>query len=269
MTGDHVDHFTGEIIQATAGFRELGSDEALGKLYLALGKAQAAFHPISRSKTVQIRGQAANYSFDYAPLEDLLAATRKALTDNGLVVLTPIYRWEGEAQVLVILAHEAGARIIVPFGFTPQAEIKGLGAQITYLRRYGYAALLNLTADSDADDQPSPDPVSKTRTFRKPENERAEGDGITPISPSSSEPSMPATGMESVVSSKHSADTEQSRWEVGSATPAQMRVIHGLRAFLHLEPLGPKDSEAFSFNEAADLVQELNEAKAMKAEAAS
>lgn len=150
------DRRTGEI--RPGGLRESGTAEMLGQLYCAIGKAQATFEPIARSRTVKIAGQASSYSFDYAPLEDLLAATRKSLSANGLAILTPIYRHEGEAQVLIIVAHEAGGRIMVPFGFTPQSEIKGLGAQITYLRRYGYAAMLNLTADTDdLPDQPPGD----------------------------------------------------------------------------------------------------------------
>ncbi len=138
------------------GLREFGSAEQLAGLYEALAKAQSAFGPIHRTRDVKIRSQSGSeYSFAYAPLEDLLEATRPALGANALSVLTPLANTaDGRAEVLVMIAHGMGGRIMCGFEFAPLAEMKALGGQITYLRRYGYSAMLNLAADADADDMP-------------------------------------------------------------------------------------------------------------------
>lgn len=133
------------------GYAEMGNTEELGKLYAALAAAQASFGEIHRSRTVS----AGSYSFRYAPLEDLLAATRPALAANGLAVLTPIVGGaDGLARVMVVVAHRDGGRLIALFAFKAQGQMKDIGGQITYVRRYGYSAMLNLAADDDEDERP-------------------------------------------------------------------------------------------------------------------
>ena len=62
------------------------------------------------------------------------------------------------AMVQTILAHQGGARVVTSFAFSPLGDVKQMAGQITYLRRYGYSALLNLAADDDADDNDTPMP---------------------------------------------------------------------------------------------------------------
>lgn len=140
--------------RANGNVQEFGTDEQLGKLYLAIANAQAEFGAITRTKTVNVRMKdGGGYSFAYAPLEDLLAATRPALAKNGLAVMTPIARDGGDAKIVMILAHKDGGRIVTTFAFPPKPDIKELAGQITYLRRYSYSAMLNLAADDDDDDK--------------------------------------------------------------------------------------------------------------------
>lgn len=139
----------------TEGYAEIGTPEQIGALYAALSAAQGEFGEIHRSKTVTIQPRDSRaYSFSYAPLEDLHAATRPALVNHKLAVLTPVERahHDGSARVLAILAHADGGRIVSSFAFAPNADMKLCAGQITYLRRYGYSALLNLAADDDDDD---------------------------------------------------------------------------------------------------------------------
>jgi hypothetical protein len=135
------------------GYEEIGSPEQLGALFAALAKAQTSFGAIHRSKTVNIKTDKGAYSFAYAPLEDLIEATRPALAANGLAVLTPMVRANGgNAAVRTILAHAEGGRIASSFEFSPLGDIKQMAGQVTYLRRYGYSALLCLASDDDAED---------------------------------------------------------------------------------------------------------------------
>jgi hypothetical protein len=150
---------------ATCGYTEHGSPEALGKLYAALADAQSHFGEIHRSREVK----AGSYSFRYAPLEDLLAATRPALAAQGLAVLTPIVSTDGVlARVLATIVHKDGARLAFAFAFKATGAMKDIGGQVTYARRYAYSALLNLAADDDEDDVPS---ETQARQRQQPKRE--------------------------------------------------------------------------------------------------
>lgn len=150
------------------GYVEIGTGEQISALYASLGKAQAAFGAVHRTKTVQVRMQSGqSYSFAYAPLEDLIAATRPALTANGLTVLTPAARTKSGPKVLVVVAHAEGGRIASEFRFEAQGDMKNLAGQITYLKRYGYSSMLCLSADDDADDEPAPT-QERSRSTQEP-----------------------------------------------------------------------------------------------------
>ena len=143
-----------------SGYHEFGTPEQVTALYAALGAAQGKFGQIKRSKEVYIRSEKGNYKFAYAPLEDLIAATRPALTEVGLTVLTPAINESLGAKVLIILAHKDGGRLVSEFRFMPANDIKQTAGVITYVRRYGYSSILCLAADDDADDHPAQDQTS-------------------------------------------------------------------------------------------------------------
>lgn len=144
------------VVQVLAEFQEIGTTEQLAALYGALAKASGAFTKIVKGRTVKItqkNGQV--YSFDYAELEDSLAATKPSLAANGLSIMQPFGMAPGgPAIVRTVLAHEGGARVISLTELPGWEDIKGLGGNITYLRRYAYNALLCLSADQDGDDMP-------------------------------------------------------------------------------------------------------------------
>lgn len=168
---EFIDRETGEVQPATLtgqSFQEAGSPEQIAKLYGALAKAQAAFAVVKRNKKVTIKSDKGAYSFDYAPLEELTGATRKALTDQGLAILTPMVRSGDHARVMVILTHADGGRLAAAWEFVPTGDMKQMGGQVTYLRRYGYGALLNLAGDDDADDTDAPLPDQKRQPNQRP-----------------------------------------------------------------------------------------------------
>lgn len=145
-------------------------DETTGALAAALAKAQAAFPPIPREKTVTVATKTGgSYSFKYAPLDSILSATRKPLTDNGLAILQLL----DEDVLVTSLLHSSGA---ILSGRTPIPASEGIqayGSAITYLRRYAITALLGIAAEEDDDGNaaagnratfggpaaPSPEPV--------------------------------------------------------------------------------------------------------------
>lgn len=140
----------------------------MGPLFSALAKAQANFKPIIRSKTVRVTPRnSAPYTFNYAPLEDVLACTVPSLSAEGLCLIQPPGMGaDGRFAVVTVLAHSSGAyiesRIDIPTKIraynhdtkewydrdkTPQE----IGSSITYLRRYMAQGLVCVNAEEDDD----------------------------------------------------------------------------------------------------------------------
>lgn len=130
-------------------------DENLGELFGALAAARLEFADIVKSKTVQVKGDKANYSYNYADIASIIEATAPALAKHGLIFIqTPEVATEGGRTVVIVhgvLAHKSGATytvmpLLMPVGAsTPQS----IGSAITFARRYQLSAALNLAAADD------------------------------------------------------------------------------------------------------------------------
>lgn len=121
---------------------------SLGPLALALAKASAGFATVTRDKKVTIQQKSGgSYSFQYAPLESILAAVREPLAENGLAIVQMI---DGHDLVSMLL-HESGASLTCRAPLPSVDDIKGLGSAVTYLRRYAIQAMLGIAAEDDDD----------------------------------------------------------------------------------------------------------------------
>jgi hypothetical protein len=121
-------------------------NEATDKLAEALALAQGAFvNPPKDRENPYFKSR-------YATLDALQNATRKALSENGLSI-TQGGSILPEGWVLeTTLRHASGQSLtsrlpLLAFAKGPQAA----GSEITYMRRYAYAAILNIAADEDDD----------------------------------------------------------------------------------------------------------------------
>ena len=93
--------------------------------------------------------------FKFAPLSEILGAVRPALNKYGLTLTQqtkhiPFGNANG-LKVVTTLLHESGASYAiesVPVFYNVN-DIKNLGAQVTYLRRYEVKTLLGIEADSE------------------------------------------------------------------------------------------------------------------------
>lgn len=122
--------------------------EQYGALAAALAKAQAAFPAIQRDKEVVVQKKAGGqYTFKYAPLDTILAATRKPLSDNGLALVQLL----DDGELVTMLLHSSGARLSGRVALPTEVDIQGLGSAITYLRRYSLQAILGIAAEEDDD----------------------------------------------------------------------------------------------------------------------
>ena len=125
--------------------------ELMAPLFEALAKAQAEFGAVTATSRVTFK----NVDFKFAPLSEILGAVRPALNKNGLTLTQqtkhiPFGNANG-IKVVTTLLHESGASYAiesVPVFYNVN-DIKNLGAQVTYLRRYEVKTLLGIEADSE------------------------------------------------------------------------------------------------------------------------
>lgn len=148
-------------------FEVKGTPDQVGKLFAALAKAQAMFGMIEKTRTVRVTPKnSAPYTFDYAPLDEVLNKTRDGLTANGLAIMQPVSIGE-LLTVRTILTHQDGGSVesscslpmlkpvwnydtkswADPIRMTSQ-EVGGL---VTYWRRYPLCGILGVVAEEDDD----------------------------------------------------------------------------------------------------------------------
>lgn len=90
----------------------------------------------------------------YAPLNEVLNTVRPVLAENGFsVIQTPKVDDKGDVLVQTVLMHKAGAMICFPSlkSRAVKADIQGLGAAITYLRRFSISTILGVASENDDD----------------------------------------------------------------------------------------------------------------------
>jgi uncharacterized coiled-coil protein SlyX len=129
------------------------SSEQINELAKALCAAQAQMVAAKKSEKNPY------FKSSYADLANVIANDRKALTDNGLCVVqgatvlsfteTP----EPMVSITTRLIHVSGQWIEETAGARPKDMLpQSVGACLTYLRRYGYQAMVGATAEGEDDD---------------------------------------------------------------------------------------------------------------------
>lgn len=155
---EHIEATLPPVYEDPDDFEERGTDTQLTALYAALAKARGAFLPIAKDREVTVKMKAGGfYTFRYADIGVLLAATTPALSANGLAFMSPFTRLRAEVMVQrVILSHADGARLVFTFKspYPDGEDLKTLGGAQTYLMRYAYRSVLALSGGEDLDDMP-------------------------------------------------------------------------------------------------------------------
>ena len=140
-------------------------------LFTQLAKAQAEFEQPKRTK--EVRGA---YTFQYAPLDEVLAAVRPALGKYGLFLTQDIVTHEERECVRTRVYH--GEQFLEnhwPMIVTERGAQKHAGGG-TFARRYGICSLLGLAPEDD-DDNNAAEGNPVTIHDRKP---AANGNGAKP-----------------------------------------------------------------------------------------
>lgn len=128
------------------------------ELFEALARAQANFDQVKKSGKANIPTKSGgNYSYNFAKLSDVLAATVPALNNEGIYFSQhPNYSLNGNGAMVTIvstLSHKSGVSIShesIPL-FYNMNDAKQAGSVMTYLRRYGACQLLGIEGDDDDD----------------------------------------------------------------------------------------------------------------------
>lgn len=149
----------------------MNKSDSIASLSKALVLAQAEF------KSVTMNSVNPFYKSKYADLGAVIETCKPILSKHGLAVSQLAEGEDGQAGVTTMLVHESGEYIstslIVPISGGNIAQ--EAGKTITYLRRYGLAAILGLYADEDTDAEGSHKDQQKT-TEKKAEPAHALSD---------------------------------------------------------------------------------------------
>ena len=161
--------------------------ELMAPLFEALAKAQAEFESVTATSRVTFK----NVDFKFAPLSEILGAVRPALNKYGLTLTQqtkhiPFGNANG-IKVVTTLLHESGVSYDIESVPVFYNDIKNLGAQVTYLRRYEVKTLLGIEADSeelDMDNVPNQSQsVQQTGNYDSNHNYQSKAQTKTPRKP--------------------------------------------------------------------------------------
>ena len=136
-----------QLIKEKTKERATQSDD-LNELATALAKAQSEIEIAGRKETNPF------YKSKYADLAELIKVSRPALTKNGLAVMQQITTdMDAMTWLHTLLVHTSGQWIETRMRVIPvKNDVQSFGSCITYLRRYCYAALINIAVADEDDD---------------------------------------------------------------------------------------------------------------------
>jgi hypothetical protein len=118
----------------------------IGALALALAEAHKAFKPLKKEVTNPF------FKSKYADLAAVIEATYDGLSKNGLAIVQSPMLNGSSVTVTTMIVHSSGqwmrADLVMP---SDKMTAQGVGAAITYARRYSYQAFVSVAADVDDD----------------------------------------------------------------------------------------------------------------------
>ena len=142
--------------------KEVRAEQAKSAWYQAMAKFHAEVPEIRKTKTARVRTKDRNgnwsgeYTYNYAPLEEIISVCRPVLAKQGLSATFQIVIHAGAVQAVCIVAHDLGHAVETPFTVPTDPGSRMNAAQqvasaSTYARRYAYLAALGLAPEDDDD----------------------------------------------------------------------------------------------------------------------
>lgn len=130
--------------------------EHIDKLAAALAAAQGKFQSIKKSKTVKVFGKTKDgrpfeYNYAYAPLDEILNATRPALSENGLAIIQTTDEGDYGTLLKTSLIHASGQWYNSYKILGQYEDPQKFGGALTYYRRYQVSTVLGISSEDDDD----------------------------------------------------------------------------------------------------------------------
>lgn len=155
---DQLEVNTGGIVTVKDADPVVIPPRPIDKIAAALAKAQAEIQQPKRSREVEVSGKtnagkAYKYKFKYAPLDVVIEAVRKPLTENGLWFIQTLEdSGTGKYRLLTLLLHESGQFIESRAPLLVEGEgNQRFASALSYMRRYSLISILGLSAEDDDD----------------------------------------------------------------------------------------------------------------------
>lgn len=146
------------------------TSEKIDKLVASLVKAKKEMHGAAKS------GKNPRFNGNHFTLEDVRGATEPQLLEHGLVVMQfPIVMDDGSPGIATGLYHESGQYMYAEAAYKPIRgdDVQAQGSCITYGRRYGQVALLNLVEkDDDGEAAVKAQETAKPKETDKPQSKQ-------------------------------------------------------------------------------------------------
>ncbi len=110
-----------------------------------LMKAKAEMDTVKKDSTNPF------HKSSYASLGAYIEASEQHLTKNGLILVQAVNGTFSQPMIIATLLHPESGQWIKSYMpiLNPKNDSQGLGASVTYMRRYSIATLLGLVAEDD------------------------------------------------------------------------------------------------------------------------
>jgi hypothetical protein len=151
-----------EVAQVSGSNNDSQSPQ-VNELFTALAKAQGELGHAEKDSTNP------HFKSDYASLASAIDASRKTLSKHGLAVIQTMQQSPSGWSLVTTLGHGSGQWIksLTPI-LAARGDAQSFGSAVTYARRYGVLAIVNIAPDDDDDGNAASDGFQKKATAAQP-----------------------------------------------------------------------------------------------------
>lgn len=124
----------------------MNQSEQINEIATALAKAQGEILPAAKD------GTNPHFKSRYADLASISNACRPALSRHGIAATQTMEEQNGKLVLHTTIIHSSGQwiRSTLPI-LSAKQDAQSIGSALTYMRRYGLAAIVGVVADDDDD----------------------------------------------------------------------------------------------------------------------
>lgn len=155
----------------------MSQSELINELATALSKAQGEMQAAVKDKVNPF------FKSSYADLGSVWDAARPVLSKYGLCVIqtTDFVPERNQIMLVTTLVHTSGQWVKSYLPLNPaKNDSQGVGAAITYLRRYSLSAIVGVVCDDDDDGETA---VGRGKSQQKQDNAPPKKDNVQPNTP--------------------------------------------------------------------------------------